>query len=125
MKAGDVFQLDGVADIHTWVVISDPAVDASRILIVNFTSYDRFEDQACILDMGDHPFIRHRTCVNYPRANAKSSNAQLDELRSRGRLLMLDPVTPELLQRMREGAAASLKMPLELGEILFDQNLVD
>jgi len=64
VNAGDVFRLSGIADIHTWVVLSDPALNPQKVLIVNFTSWDRLEDQACVLDLGDHPFIRDRTCVN-------------------------------------------------------------
>ena len=31
MNAGDVFRLGGVADIHTWAVISDPILDPERV----------------------------------------------------------------------------------------------
>jgi len=37
---------------------------------------------------------------------------------------MLDPVSPELLRRIREGAAASVRMSLELAEILSEQRLI-
>lgn len=124
MKAGDVFLLDGVADIHCWIIISDPAIDPIRVLLVNFTSYDRFADQACILEVGDHPFIKHRTCVNYPMAR-EASNADLDVLRERGRLIMLESLSPALLQRIRVGAMESVDMELALADILIEQGLVD
>ena len=123
MTAGDVFRLAGVADIHTWVVISDPKIDANRVLIVNFTSWDTHEDQACILDVGDHPFITHRTCVNFPRARV-ASNADLDRLRVAGRIAMLSPLSVDLLKRLREGAMDSTRLSLELGQLLIDQRLV-
>ena len=39
MKGGDAFRLVGVADRHTWVVLTDPEKDPNQILIVSFTSF--------------------------------------------------------------------------------------
>ncbi len=124
MNAGDVFRLGGVADIHCWTIISDPAIDPNRVLLVNFTSYDEFADQACILNIGDHPFIAHRTCVNYPMAR-EATNADLDLLRESGRLIMLQPLAPALLTRIRESAMESVDMEISLAYILIDQGLVE
>jgi hypothetical protein len=41
MQAGDTFYLpDKAADGHLWVVISEPAKNPDRILLVSMTSYD-------------------------------------------------------------------------------------
>ena len=124
MIAGDVFRLGGVADIHTWAVISDPALDPERVLLVNFTTFDRFVDQSCVLDVGDHPFITVRTCVNYPRAR-EARDADLEQLRAAGRLILLDPLRPEILKRIRDRAMDSVDMAIELADILIDQELVE
>jgi hypothetical protein len=40
MEAGDTFYLpDKVADGHLWVVISNPAKNPDRVLLVSMTSY--------------------------------------------------------------------------------------
>lgn len=68
MNGGDTFRIPqpGTSlDSHLWIVISDPAVDDERILIVNFTTLRPDSDQACILVAGEHPFVQHQTCVNY------------------------------------------------------------
>jgi hypothetical protein len=62
--------------------------------------------------------------VKYTRPHANGSNAQFEQLRAAGRLLMLDPVSPALLRRIRESAGNSLRMAVELCEILFDQGLI-
>lgn len=46
MRAGDVFRFTGIADIHVWMVISDPARDAAKVLMVNFTTWEPHLDQA-------------------------------------------------------------------------------
>ena len=76
MNAGDTFRIPepGTSlDSHLWVVISDPAVDPVRVLIVNFTTRRQDSDHACILQAGEHPFVHHETCVNYAGAKAVSA----------------------------------------------------
>lgn len=114
MNAGDVFRLGGVADIHTWAIISDPTLDSERVLLVNFTSFDRFVDHSCVLNVGDHPF----------RARAARDD-DLEQLKAAGRLIMLDPLRPETLKLIRDKAMDSIDMEIELADILIDQELVE
>lgn len=66
--AGASFWIAG--DPHLWFIISDPLVDARRVLYVNVTSLDStaplkdaFNDRACVLDPGEHPFITVISCI--------------------------------------------------------------
>ncbi len=124
MNSGDAFQLVGVADQHLWVVISDPVKHPECVLFVNLTSFDQYADHAVILDVGDHAFIRHRTCVNYPRARTASLDDLL-RLERAGRLRKHPPVSADLLARIREGACVSLRIRTEHLQILVDQELID
>jgi hypothetical protein len=123
VNGGDAFKLVGVADRHLWIVISDPSIDPNRVLFVNLTTHDPHEDQTVILDVGDHPFIAHRTCVAYSRART-ATDQQLEQLKAVGRLQSHDPVSPALLQRLRDGAAASDRIKTEHVEVLWEQGLV-
>lgn len=38
MTAGDVFRFVGIADIHVWMIYSDPARDRAKVLIASFTT---------------------------------------------------------------------------------------
>jgi hypothetical protein len=52
VKAGDAFFLtDRVVDTHLWVVISDPAKDAERVVLVSVTTYERYKESVCLLDL--------------------------------------------------------------------------
>lgn len=124
MKAGDTFQLVDVADQHLWIVISDPNIDAECVLFVNITSYDKYVDQTIILNSGDHPFIQHRSCVEYGRARI-ARNYDLDQLASQSRLKIMQPIGTTILQRLREGASLSNRIKIEHLEILRNQGLVD
>lgn len=124
MTAGDVFRFVGIADIHVWSIISDPIRDPSKVLIVNFTTWEPHLDQACIVERGEHSFIVHRSVVNFARAKiATDSNLKLLHLKQR--LELLEPLSPQLLTKIRESAMSSTTLPLEFADILLDQELVD
>ncbi len=66
MNAGDTFLVDEPAtsyDSHLWMVVSAPERDRDRVVILNLTSWRADKDQACVLEPGDHPYVRHRSCV--------------------------------------------------------------
>lgn len=101
MKSGDTFLFgDGREDDHLWMVISDTAQDPDRLVIVRFLSYQPHYDQACVLDGGEHPFVKHATCVDYPAARIVSNQA-LEQLRQRNQLRVKSPLSQELLTLIR------------------------
>jgi hypothetical protein len=106
------------------MVISDPDQDADRVLLVNFTTWTARHDQACVLDGGEHPFIHHRSCVNYPDARVYSL-AQLTAMKADGLIEPHDRLTPGLLRRIRNSAGESHRIALENYQLLEDQGLLD
>lgn len=91
---------------HLWRVISDPTIDAQCVVIVFFLTWQPHYDQACIVQSGEHPFVKHSTCVNYPAAKV-TSNLKLDEALQQGRVKLKTPLSPELLEKIRRQAAES------------------
>src|SRR4051794_40876984 len=107
------------------MIISDPARDASKVLIVNFSTWQPHLYLACVIEAGEHPFVVHRTVVNFARARIVT-DAALERLQAAGRLQTLsDALAPALLKRIRESAMNSVTLPLEAGDILIDQELVE
>jgi len=126
MQAGWTFlipQPGTSLDSHLWIILSDPQADPEKILVVNLTSWRQDKDQACVLEVGDHPFVRHKSCVSYRGAKVVCV-ARLTQLQEAGFQLQ-EPVSAELLNRMRESALASVFMAEEHADILIDQKLVD
>ena len=125
MKAGDTFTLkDKSVDSHLWVIVSDPAVDAERVLFVSMTTYDVTKEKVCLLDVGDHPFVKHRTCIAYDFAKVAPVHA-LITLRDQGHLSMGQPVSDELLERIRQGISLSRRINVEHVMLMIDQGLLD
>lgn len=105
MKAGDTFLAPGFDD-HLWMVISDPSIDPDHVVIVFFLSWQPQYDQACVIQAGEHPFVKHATCVEYPAAKV-TTNLKLDENVAHGKLKLKVPLSPELLDKIRACAANS------------------
>ena len=109
MDAGDCFFISKPGadlDRHLWIIVSDPIQDCERVLIVNMTSYDRTKDDACILQRDDHPFVKHKTCINYEDGQIVPMS-QLDMFRSNGWLRLQERVGKDLLDYIRDAASRS------------------
>lgn len=127
MDAGDCFRVSSpgtTLDTHLWMVISDPAQDPERVLIVNLTSWNDRQDRSCVVEVGEHPFVHHRSCVRYSGAKVVRVD-QLDALKRNGSLLPLAPISRRLLKRVRLGAERSPHTELGHIEILRAQGLID
>ena len=102
MTTGDTFLIPGEDD-HLWLVISGPD-PSGRVVVVCLLSYQPRYDQACILQPGDHPFVKHATCVQYVTARLVSA-AVLSAKERDGSLRVRTPLTPPLLARIQAAAA--------------------
>lgn len=105
-------------------MISDPEIDPDAVLIVNLTSFREDKDQACILNSGDHPFVKHQTCVNYQDAKIVKTS-DLEMLLHNGKIKPHASLKADVLARIRDGAMRSTRIKLSRAQILLDQGLVD
>ncbi len=127
MNAGDTFfiqQVGKLYDSHLWMVLSDPALDANQVLIVSLTTWGKDDDPACVLNVGDHPFVRQKSFIKYSHAKVVPDQ-QLEEFRARGQLQVQAPLSAGALKHARDGAAESRFMALGHADILIDQGLID
>jgi hypothetical protein len=124
VKAGDTFTLKNKSvDSHLWVIVSDPTVDEARVLFVSMTSYDVTKEKVCLLDVGDHPFVKHKTCIAYDFEGRPLKT--LIALRDQGHLSMGQPVSDELLERIRLGVSLSRRINVEHVVLMIDQGPLD
>ena|SRR5438552_3579664 len=121
MKAGDTF-LPLLRNTHLWVILSDPDLDSERIVLVNLTTYTIDEESHCILQKGDHPFVRHKTAVRYEEARIVSS-AELSKL-LKNHLTQRERMSGAVLKRIRDGASKSDRLREECRRVLDEQGLI-
>jgi hypothetical protein len=67
--------------------------------------------------------VHHETCVNYAGAKIVR-RAMIQAFLSKSLMTSHAPVSSELLKRIREGAAASVRMSLDHADILIAQGLI-
>lgn len=111
-EPGDAFILTGgaVPAPHLWVILWGPAGGADAYLSVMLTTLRAHSDQTCILRPGDHPFVRHDTSVSYANAQ-RWTDERLEMLLDDGTARPRQPVSGEVLARMRAGFFASPRTP--------------
>jgi hypothetical protein len=102
------------------MVISDPAA-AERCVIVNFTSWRADKDRACVLEVGEHPYISKRTCVNFRDAK-KLRTCDLDDLVASRKLQLSVPLSPAVLAKIRKAVPES-RMNWDCVQLLIEQGL--
>jgi len=126
LRGGDTFQAaDRRRDPHLWIILSDPqSHPADAILIANLTTRRSDSDTACVLNKGEHPFIKHDSCVNYQDSRLVDGQNLRQAFASKV-LLPRQPVSAALLRRIRAGAAHSNLIPLDNLQLLKDQGLVE
>ena len=123
MEAGETFKRS--YGVHLWVVVSDPAKDSQRVLIVNMTTVrNRFHDPACVLNAGDHREVKHQTYMNY-RDSRIVRNSALEAQLSTGQIAVNEKVSECVLDRIRRGAASSDYIPMAHRELLVEQGLAE
>ena len=125
MKGGDTFRLVGVADRHTWVVLTDPDKDPNQILIVSFTSFAPGigMDESCVVEMNEYSILSNKSCIFYEDIK-ELSLANLEVLVKAGRMQNRKPVPAVLLQRIRDGAVISDDCKEKYKQVLLKQGLI-
>ena len=124
MREGDAFFLIGAPDRHLWVIVSNPELDPVRVLFLSLTSLDVTKENVCVILPGEHPFVANKTCVYY-RDIKEASLDNLIRLRDAGRLRLADPVSADLLRRIREGISLSKEVKFKYIDFLIEQGVID
>src|SRR3989304_525042 len=109
LKGGDTVFMPKHADAtpHLWVILTNPNVDG-LIAIVNITSLNTQPDTTTILQVGDHPFIRHASVVLYSDARiAPLLPIEQGIKMNSGLFRQLDPCSDELLKKICNGIFVS------------------
>ena len=97
MNAGDTFIPQCKPYNHLYIVLSDPSQDEERVVLVNLTTWTVDEESHCIVQKGEHRFVKHKTAVRYNGAKL-ASVSELERLTNTGMLKSDRPLSPELLK---------------------------
>jgi hypothetical protein len=125
MKAGDTFVLEGKsADRHIRVIFSNPDAFPDAVIFVTMTSVDVTKEKVCVIKAGEHSNVHHLTCIAYERIMS-AKREELVHLFDTGELHSREPVSEEILARIRTGASLSRDIKPELLDVLLEQGVLD
>jgi hypothetical protein len=101
----------GEEKYHLYFVVSDPDVD-NNVLVVNMTTLRNLgrADKACILNIGDHPEIKHQSFIVYRKAIEVSMPKIVERVFSK-EYNMAERLSGETLKKIQEGAKKSKFLP--------------
>lgn len=118
-KPGATFFLK-IDKSHLWVIITVPAGPEDAFLAVNMTSVSENgpRDPACILNKGDHPFVKHQTEINYDRTLEMSLQGPKGLLANRDYIVTNRPVSAKILNKIQRGAINSRFMKERFKDII-------
>jgi len=100
---------------HLYVVLTNPTVHPKEGTCVAWVSMrsvvpNLWYDQSCILNIGDHPFIKHPTWVDYGRAGVFPVDKIERGIHS-GILAQKDPLSEMVFRRITGGLCSSSFTP--------------
>jgi hypothetical protein len=58
----------GSLSLHLWIIITDPAKDSGKAVVVSITTLRRNSDPTILVTPRDHPWIKHESVVMYADA---------------------------------------------------------
>jgi hypothetical protein len=104
-RKGTLLIPSGPSD-HLFIVCNDTC-NLGANLLVNVSSCHDNSDPTCILDVGDHPFIRHPSFVFYAKAVIQYA-AGIEKGFADGRLLPQPDLAEAVFERVVAGITVSL-----------------
>lgn len=104
--------------LHLCIAITDPYGDPPGVLIVPVNSHKGQRDDSCILNEGDHPFIRHKSVVTYALAkhiyvtDLERQESACSGMPAQDRwFIRQQPVSQDVMKRVINGALTSKAIP--------------
>ena len=106
LKCGDTFLTgDGNEDnFHLWIVLTSP--NEGEVVTVCLVTAHKRSERLVVLNKGDHPFVQHESVIAYGFSQIRSVE-DIQELLRSGAAKPRDPVSPELLKKIRAGLVDS------------------
>lgn len=101
---------------HLFFILTDPCTDyetnqEQMLLLVNCSTAEgaRRIDNTVILDLGDHPFIKHKSYINYDEARIESLDYLENGIKQK-RFIKKEIADDELYYRILKGVTLSKKI---------------
>lgn len=99
--------------MHLHILLTSPSQKhPDKVLIANLSSFVQgVHEESCILEPGDHPFIKHRSYIPYNKAKIFALQNLRDGI-AQGLYRPRDPVGHDVFKRICNGLEQSTRVAL-------------
>ena len=115
MNAGDTFVMPDAIGTHLYCVLA--VLSDGGIIVCHLTTLRSRTEPTCIIRPGEHKFVEHDTAVQYSATYVCPAGESLAAFERQIKKTH-DPLTPELLERMKKGAMASSNVSDDIKNLL-------
>ena len=98
---------------HLRIVITELSQDNELLTVPLDTFHGSFQDTSCIINQGEHPFVKTRSFINYRYAKVLSFTQVFNGLQ-KGLFIRKEDVSEELLKRIQDRAKRTKHLAQEL-----------
>ena len=116
MTPGDTFLIPDWMGTHLHFILS--ALPDGSVVLAHLTKRRAHTDDTCVIQAGEHPFVKSETAVRYDQAYIcpAANLASLERIIIR----KFEPLNDELLARIRRGALSSPQTPDKIKKLIRD-----
>ncbi len=100
---------------HLWFVLTDPDPKTGLVVLVMLVSVKPHTDKTVQLDVGDHPFVKHPSNVDYSTATFVPSS-RLEQRIASGVIALDADLSAQVLEWIRRGLLSSSRTINAIGE---------
>jgi len=116
LNIGDTFLLATPPnDMHLFIVIA--SFQHGNYLCVNITTLRHNSDTSCILQSGDHPFIKHDSVINYKGAQ-ELNPLEIPNLTKNGKFYKRTAISSTILKKIQYGGINSKRLKKKFKKVL-------
>ena len=114
MTPGDTFLIPDAIGPHLHFILS--RLPDGSVILAHFTTRRTYTDDTCVIQPGEHPFVKKETIVRYDQAYVcpAANLASLERIIIR----KLEPLSGELLARILRGALSSPQTPDKIKNLI-------
>lgn len=107
MNPGDTFLIPDGISTHLNLVLA--VLRDGSVIVCHFTTRRKYSDNTCVIQPGEHSFVQQETVVRYDQAHICAADRVqfLESVITRH----LEPLSGNLLARIRQGALNSPQTP--------------
>jgi hypothetical protein len=116
LRAGDTFVFPTARRRHLHIILTDPALDSGRSMVVSVITYHPLlpdMETGCLLRRGDHPSITHDSTICWKKSQIGPIGA-LEKAADRGEIELRERIAdPKVLDRLLLATRRAFNLPSE------------